>query len=84
MCSKFPFCGAGGIRTLVQTWYKVCFLHAYLLFNCREVEGQPLTCTIFLRCFISPAYHTLSRPVLFFDAPVADPTKQKTGGTKAS
>jgi hypothetical protein len=26
----------------------------------------------------------LSRLFSFFDAPVADPTKQKTGGTKAS
>ena len=76
-------CGAGGIRTLVQTWYKVSFLHAYLLLNCREGEGQPLTCTVFRRCFISPAYHTLSRPVSFFDAPVAGPMKRNTGGTKA-
>ena len=78
-----PRGGAGGIRTLVQTWYKVSFLHAYLLFNCREGEGQPLTCTVFLRCFISPAMHTLSRPVPSFDAPGAGPMKRKTGGTKA-
>ena len=80
----FRFCGAGGIRTLVQTWYKVSFLHAYLLFNCREGEGQPLTYTFFLRCFISPVTHTLNKPVSFFDAPVASPMKRKTDGTKAS
>jgi hypothetical protein len=37
--------GAGGIRTLVQTWYKVGFLHAYLLLVCRSAEGQPITYT---------------------------------------
>ncbi|SEM73725.1 hypothetical protein SAMN05192574_101649 [Mucilaginibacter gossypiicola] len=25
---EIPSGGAGGIRTLVQTWYKVSFLHA--------------------------------------------------------
>lgn len=76
--------GAGGIRTLVQTWYKVGFLHAYLLLGCREVEGQPLTCTIFRMCCFSFAYRTFRKPVSFFGAPVAGSTKQNTGGTKAS
>ena len=46
--------GAGGIRTLVQTWYKVSFLHAYLLLGFREIEGQPLTCTISLGALSRP------------------------------
>ena len=61
--------GAGGIRTLVQTWYKVSFLHAYLLLGCREGEGQPLTCTVFRRCFISPAYHTSKQASFIFRCP---------------
>jgi len=63
------FSGAGGIRTLVQTWYKVSFLHAYLLFNCREGEGQPITCTVFLRCFVSPAMHTIKQAIFVFRCP---------------
>jgi hypothetical protein len=43
--SEIPSGGAGGIRTLVQTWYKVGFLHAYLLLVCRSAEGQPITYT---------------------------------------
>ena len=63
------FRGAGGIRTLVQTWYKVSFLHAYLLFNCREGEGQPRTYTFFLRCFVSPAMHTIKQASFVFRCP---------------
>ncbi len=46
-------------------------------------EGQPRTCTIFRRCFISFAYHTLSKPVSYFDAPGDDPKKPQTIGAKA-
>ncbi len=63
------FSGAGGIRTLVQTWYKVSFLHAYLLFNCREGEGQPLTCTVFLRCFVSSGCRTSNQTSFVFRCP---------------
>jgi hypothetical protein len=28
VCFDIELSGAGGIRTLVQTWYKVSFLHA--------------------------------------------------------
>ena len=40
--------GAGGIRTLVQTWYKVSFPHAYLLLGCRNYNGS-----ILIRCLFS-------------------------------
>lgn len=43
-----------------------------LLFNCREGEGQRLTCTVFRRCLVSPGYHTIKPwPVLWIDAPDA-------------
>ena len=62
--------GAGGIRTLVQTWYKVCFLHAYLLFNCREGEGQLLAYTVFLRYFVSPRHRTARQDYFRFSMPL--------------
>ncbi len=75
--------GAGGIRTLVQIWNKLCFLHAYPPLNCREGEGWRIACTVFRRCFISPGYHTLTRPVPLIDAPDADKTERNVSGTKA-
>ena len=48
-----------------------------------KVEGQPLTCTVFRRCFISFADHTGSKPVSYFDAPDDDPKKPQTIGAKA-
>lgn len=54
-------CGPGEIRTLVQTWNKLCFLHAYLPFNCREGEGWPIAYTVFLMCFISSGFRTLNQ-----------------------
>src|SRR5471030_1241126 len=62
-------CGAGGIRTLVQTWYKVSFLHAYLLFNCREGEGQPRACTVFLSCFVSSCCRNAQQDYFRFSMP---------------
>ena len=50
---SFFVCGVGGIRTLVQTQYDLRFLHAQLLFNCREREGESLTYTVLRICWIS-------------------------------
>lgn len=46
-------------------------------------EGQPRTCTIFRRCFISFADRTNNKPVSYFDAPGDGPKKHQATGTKA-
>lgn len=33
------FCGAEGVRTLVQLCDKLCLLHAYFPINCRDLAG---------------------------------------------
>lgn len=38
----FYSCGAGGSRTLVQTWDLNRFLHAYFRFNCRKLAAPKL------------------------------------------
>ena len=40
-----PFCGAEGVRTLVQLCDKLCLLHAYFPIACRELPGWKPTLT---------------------------------------
>ena len=44
-------CGAGGSRTLVQTWDLNRFLHAYFRFNCRKLAAPKLATNFLVSWF---------------------------------
>ena len=44
----FPFCGAEGVRTLVQLCDKLYLLHAYFPISCRDQSGWKPTLTFSL------------------------------------
>ena len=79
----FWFCGAGEIRTLVQTWYSVCF---YML-SFRLIVGKgkagclPIPFSVVAVSYWPGA--TTDQPVPYFGVPGANATERYVSGTKA-
>ncbi len=72
-----PFCGAEGVRTLVQLCDKLCLLHAYFPFDFRDQPGRKPTLTFSLGTLSRHCTVPCNGQHCYFDAPDSNLTMQQ-------
>jgi hypothetical protein len=75
--SSLFVCGAEGVRTLVQLCDKLCLLHAYFPFSCRDQTGRKPTLPFSLGTLSHGCPVPGSRQHCYFDAPDSNLTMQQ-------
>jgi len=78
------FCGAEGVRTLVQLCDKLCLLHAYFPISCRVMAGWKPTLPFTLDALSHNCITPYNCQRCYFDAPYSNLTSQQSEGQKLS